>query len=265
MIKKLLLVPILAIFLFAGVTQAQTNDLPGPGMLPDSPLYFLKSLTENIGTFFTLGDTAKAERYLNLSERRLAEARSLIAKDRADLAEEAIKRYEKQVNRALERTNEARKRGINTDEVLVRVSEATLKHQAVLADVYERVPEQARAGIEQAMQAGMHRHEESLRAISEENREAIMENVREKSQELRAIHEKLRERGVPIPAMPNQENNNQEILEEVKNRRLNSPDQFEIQELSINEVETMELEIPNVEIEKLKNNNIPDLKLPNRP
>jgi len=138
-------VPLLLVFLFAGAVQAQTNDLPKPGMLPGNPFYFLKSWSEGIGTFFTFGDVAKAERFLNLSEKRSAEANALVAKGKPEIAEKAIGKYQAQLDRALAKAEEAKAKGLDTDEVLAKVSEATLKHQAVLADVYERVTEQAKS------------------------------------------------------------------------------------------------------------------------
>jgi len=199
MVKKLLLVPLLAIFLFVGAVQAQTNDLPEPGMLSDNPFYFLKNWTEGIGTFFTFGEIAKAERFLNLSEKRLAEANALIEKGKSEIAERAINRYEEQLGYALVKAEEAKAKGLDTDEVLAKVSEATLKHQAVLADVYERVPEQAKSAIERAIQAGMRGHEEALKAVSGQKREEVMQNMEEKRQEVEQRLEGLRDEGVPIP------------------------------------------------------------------
>lgn len=238
MVKKLLLVPLLAIFLFAGVVQAQTNDLPEPGMLPGNPFYFLKSWSEGIGTFFTFGDVAKAERFLNLSEKRLAEANALVAKGKPEVAERAVGRYQEQLNRALTKAEEAKAKGLDTDEVLAKVSEATLKHQAVLADVYERVPEQAKSAIERAMQAGMRGHEEALKAVSGQKREEVMQNVEEKRQEVEQKLEGLRDKGIPIPTIPTREEIEQRI-----------PARPETQEREVEETEIEKPEVPEVESE----------------
>ena len=197
--KKLLLITLLGAFLFAGAAQAQVNDLPRPGMLPDHPLYFLKSWGEGIGTFLTFGDIPKAERYLALAERRLAEANALADKGKPEIAERALERYRERLNRALGKAEEAKQKGLDTDEVLAKVSEATLKHQAVLLEVYEKVPEQARPAIERAMEQSMRGHEEALQAISGEKREQIREEVETRKQEVFQKVEQLRERGIPVP------------------------------------------------------------------
>jgi len=199
MVKKLLLITLLGAFLFAGAAQAQVNELPRPGMLPDHPLYFLKSWAEAIGTFLTFGDIPKAERYLALAERRLAEANALADKGKPEIAERALERYRERLNRALGKAEEAKQKGLDTDEVLAKVSEATLKHQTVLIEVYEKVPEQARPAIERAMEQSMRGHEEALQAISGEKREQIREEVQTRKQEVFQKAEQLRERGIPVP------------------------------------------------------------------
>jgi len=201
MTKKLFLVLLAAVLLFAGVAQAQTqtNDLPEPGMLPDSPFYFLKSWSEGIGTFFTFGDVAKTERFSHLAEVRLSEAKALVEKGKQDIAEKAVLRYQDQLEAALTKAAEAKAKGLDTDEVLAKVAEATLKHQEVLAEVYEKVPEQAKETIQRAMEVGMRGHEEALQAISGKKREEVMEKVEEKRQEVEQKFEGLRKKGIPVP------------------------------------------------------------------
>ncbi|MDP2641626.1 MAG: DUF5667 domain-containing protein [Candidatus Yanofskybacteria bacterium] len=210
-IKNLLLVSLLAAFVLGGTVQAQTTELPDPGMLPDNPLYFFKSWGEGIGTFFAFGGVAKAERFLNLAERRLAEANALAERGKPDIAARSVERYEEQLARALARADEARENGLDTDEVLAKVSEATLKHQEVLAGVYERVPEQAKPAIERAMQSGLRGHEEALQAISGEKREEALQEADQRRQEVEERLEGLRNQGVPIPAMPTRQEIEQRI------------------------------------------------------
>lgn len=158
--------PLLATFLFAGAAHAQTSDRVDPGMLPDHPMYFIKSMSESIGTFFTFGEVNKAERALQLAEKRLAEARALAADGKPEEAAKAVERYQAQLDRALTRAKQAQANGDDADEVLTDVSEATPRHQAVLAEVYEKVPEQARPGIQRAMEASRRGHAQATEARS---------------------------------------------------------------------------------------------------
>jgi len=250
MMKKLVLVPLLVMFLFVGAVQAQTSDLPEPGMLPDSPFYFLKSWSEGIGTFFTFGDVAKAERFLDLSERRLAEADALVEKGKPEVAGKAIGRYQAHLDRALTKAEEAKAKGLDTDEVLAKVAEATLKHQAVLADVYEKVPEQAKPAIERAMQTGIRGHEEALKAVSGQKREEVVEQVERKRQEVEQKLEGLREEGIPIPAIPTREEIEESIPARPETGRPGTPGRPEIREREVEEPEVEKPEIPEVESER---------------
>lgn len=202
MIKKITIGVLLVSFLMIGLVQSQTNDLPDPGILPDSPFYFLKSWSEGIGTLLTFGEGKRAERSFNLSERRLSEVKALAEKERGDIAERIIDKYEEQLNSAIQKAEKAKEKGKDMDDLLERISERTLKHQEVLADVYEKVSEEAKEAIERAMKNGMRGHEEALRAVSQERSEEIMERIESKREEARQRMDEARERGVPVPDIP---------------------------------------------------------------
>ncbi|NCS98986.1 ATP synthase F0 subunit B [Candidatus Parcubacteria bacterium] len=167
--KKTLLIPLLVLMLFATPVMAQEDTLPEAGTTPASPFYFAERFFEGVGTFFTFGNSAKAERYLNLAEERLAEAREL-AEEGDERAERAVERYEEQVAKAKERAE-------RTGEVDLEatVADATTKHLSALDQVLERVPEQARASIEAAKERSMNGQLESLRGLVERDPERAVE------------------------------------------------------------------------------------------
>ena len=63
--------------LFSGTAYAQEEELPNPGITPDSPFYFLDNWGKNIGLFFAFGPEAKARKALEYAEERLAEAQAM--------------------------------------------------------------------------------------------------------------------------------------------------------------------------------------------
>jgi len=99
--KKIFIILLTTLFLFISIVQAQTNELPNPRLLPDSPFYFLKSWTERIGTFFTFGTEAKVKRFLTLSERRLTEAIILNERGKTELAEKTLEEYQNNFESAM--------------------------------------------------------------------------------------------------------------------------------------------------------------------
>ena len=170
--KIFLLVVVLFFLVAAPGVLAQDSDLPSPGVTPDSPFYFLETITEAIGTFFTFGDLKKAERHAVLAAERLAEAKAVAEKGKSELAEKTLQRYEDQLNNSIARAEKAQVKGENTEkvtEVMTRVGQATSKHLEVLAEVYEKVPEQAKPVIEQAMKVSVKGHKKAVEVLKAQN------------------------------------------------------------------------------------------------
>ncbi len=171
---KTIFLLIILVFLFSfGIgVLAQGTELPDPGMTPDSPFYFLEIIVEEIGTFFTFGDLKKAERYAALAAERLAEAQVIAGKGRPELTEKTLARYENQLEKSMARVERAESKGENTEkvmEVLTRVGQVTSKHLEVLAEVYEKVPEEAKPSIENAMKASVKGHEKAVESLKTQN------------------------------------------------------------------------------------------------
>ena len=172
--KAILFILITSIFLFSlgpGVL-AQETELPGPGLTPDSPFYFLEIIIEEIGTFFTFGDLKKAERYRTLAAERLAEAKAVVEKGKPEFVEKTLQRYENQLNNSIARAEKAQAKGKNTEkvtEVLAKIGKATPVHLEVLAEVYEKVPEQAKPAVEKAMEVSLKGHEEVVTVLKAED------------------------------------------------------------------------------------------------
>ncbi|GAH70340.1 unnamed protein product, partial [marine sediment metagenome] len=162
---------IISAFLFSLGTGvlAQETELPSPGLTPDSPFYFLEIIAEGIGTFFTFGDLKKAERHATLAAERLAEAQAVVEKGKPELAEKTLQRYENQLNNSIARAKKAQAKGQNTEQVMARVGKATSVHLEILAEVYEKVPEQAKPAIENAMKASVKGHEKAVEALKAQN------------------------------------------------------------------------------------------------
>jgi hypothetical protein len=176
MFKKSFIIPFLAFALLANVTFAQVEEDVKPGILPGNPFYFLETLGENIGMMFTFNDVSKAEKYLNLAAKRLAEARALAEKGDSERALQATERFEAQFERAQQRAESARASGQDVETVLERIENASARHLAVLAEVLERVPEQAKEAIQNAMQRSAEGRERAMEAVSGERGEQGEEN-----------------------------------------------------------------------------------------
>ncbi len=201
--KKIILITILSFLLlsFGIQVSAQESDLPSPGLLPDSPFYFLETIAEEIVTFFTFGDLKKAERYATLAAERLAEVQAVVEKGKPEFVEKTLERYRMQLQNSIARAEKAQTKGQSTEQVMAKVGRATSKHLEVLAEIYEKVPEQAKPAIEEAMKASIRGHEKAVEALKAKNalgdvpeavslpvevpveaRERIQEKVRQESE-----------------------------------------------------------------------------------
>jgi cellobiose-specific phosphotransferase system component IIA len=132
----------------------------------------LETIAEAIGTFFTFGDLKKAERYAALAAERLSEARVMAERGKSELAEKTLERYEMQLEKSMAMVEKAQSKGQSTEkvmEVLVKVGKATSVHLEVLAEVYEKVPEQAKPAIENAMKASIKGHEKAVEVLKAQN------------------------------------------------------------------------------------------------
>ncbi len=158
---------IISVFLFSLGTGvlAQETELPSPGLLPDSPFYFLETIAEWIGTFFTFGDLKKAERYATLAAERLAEVQAVVEKGKPEFAEKTLARYENQLNNSIALAKKAQVKGQSTEKVMAKIGKTTSVHLEVLAEVYEKVPEQAKPAIENAMKVSLKGHEKAVEAL----------------------------------------------------------------------------------------------------
>ena len=161
---SLLIASVFLLSFGAGVL-AQETELPDPGLTPDSPFYFLETIAEGIGTFFTFGNLKKAERYTTLATERLAEASAMEKKEKPRLVEKTLERYGNQLEKALFRVEKADTKGEDTKEIAKVITEATYKHLIVLNEVLEKVPEEAKPAIEQTMVVSAKGHEKAVEVL----------------------------------------------------------------------------------------------------
>lgn len=163
-----LLIILALVFSMGSVVLAKETKLPDPGLTPDSAFYFIEMVSERISTFFTFGDLKKAERHANLAIERLAEAQAVVGKGKTKFVEKTLARYEKQLENSIARAQKAQAKGKNIGkvlELLSKVGKATSVHLEVLAEVGEKVPEQAKSAIENAMTASLKGHEKAVEAL----------------------------------------------------------------------------------------------------
>lgn len=113
--KKIIIFLILFGFLIStkSVLAKFPDDLPGPHLMPDSKLYFLKLWYEKIVLFFTFDAVKRAEKYKTFAEKRAYEIRKMIEEGKADLVEKPKKIYQSYLDKAQEILEKAIKKAVD--------------------------------------------------------------------------------------------------------------------------------------------------------
>lgn len=113
--------------------------LPYPGILPDSPLYFLKAFRDRIVSLLISSPLKKAEFDLLQADKRLNSGVYLVEKGEIELAQSTISKGENYFEEAIIQAQEATKQGHKTADLVQRLSRSATKHQKVLKDLEKKV------------------------------------------------------------------------------------------------------------------------------
>lgn len=167
--KKILIVLLLGIFLLSGFTVLADSKLPSAGMLPDNTFYFFKVWKESIQTFFTFKAEKKVNQYLHLADVRLAEYQKLIEKNKTELAQKTLDKYEKQLNRALAKASTLK----NKDTALQAIATSNTRHREVLQENLAKAPEAAKKGLENAIAASSKVENQTENGTSTESEDGL--------------------------------------------------------------------------------------------
>jgi len=126
--------------LSASSSSQQINyELPYPGLLPDSPLYFLRVIRDKAVSFLISDPLKKAEFDLLQSDKRLNAGIYLFNKGKTSLAFSTVSKAQNYFEEALDKTAEAKKQGRNVNDIEEKLRSALEKHKQELAFFVEKV------------------------------------------------------------------------------------------------------------------------------
>lgn len=108
-------------------------NLPYPGVLPDNPLYFVKSLRDNVLDIMTRDSLKKARLYLLFSDKKTAMALVLEKKGKEKMAVQTMERGEKEFLRLTSLVKDAKKQGNSPEgEFVLNIKLSNDKHREVI-------------------------------------------------------------------------------------------------------------------------------------
>lgn len=114
--------------------SARNNyQLPYPGLLPDSPLYFFKTLRDKIEDFLISDPLIKASFDLSNADKRLSTGLALFEKKKYELAESTISKGENYFEEGIKNLEQSRKEGRQIDpSLIVAYDSSARKHKEIL-------------------------------------------------------------------------------------------------------------------------------------
>jgi len=202
--KKIILIFIAFLLTFAVAFFQKSNasenisigDVKSPGILPDSPFYFLKEFVRSARLLFAFNPAKKSELELKFANEDVLAIQKLIEKGRYDLAQKLSLKYQERFQKAISNLEQAKEKGKNVDYLIDRLKENQLKHQEVLAKVLEKMPPQGQEGILNAIEKSNFGLENAIEKIQGENqKKEFQERVRKEIQNYNEdIRLKIKER-----------------------------------------------------------------------
>lgn len=113
-------------------------QLPYPGLLPDSPLYFLKIFRDRLIDFLVADPLKKAELNLLNADKRLVAGEMLFAKGKKDLAESTISKGENYFESGIVKLQEAKKQGMDIAGLAQKFSISVKKHKQIVQSLTQK-------------------------------------------------------------------------------------------------------------------------------
>lgn len=108
-------------------TETETESLPGAGITPDSPFYFMDKWTKQIAMAFTFGVENKVQKALQYADERLAEIRDMTAQNKFQEATQAGNQYQYCLQIATQKMEQAKSMDVNTAEKMALMLEKHLE------------------------------------------------------------------------------------------------------------------------------------------
>lgn len=149
----------LILLVFPQKSSASDYTLPYPGLLPDSPVYFLKIIRDRIVVFLTSDPLKKAEFNFLTSNKRLAAGIALFERKKFTLSESTLSKGENYFEDAISELKSAKQAGMNIDSMLLNLSQASQKHILVITDLEKRSPKETKKMFLELLKRAKHNKE----------------------------------------------------------------------------------------------------------
>jgi hypothetical protein len=119
-----------------------------PGMLPDQPLYKIKMVRDQIWLALASGSLKKTEVLLLFADKRVGAGEVLIKGNKVELGLTTLTKGIKYFERAVMEVNSAKQKGEKTDDLILKLKNASLKYEELLTELEEKVNPDSKTYLE---------------------------------------------------------------------------------------------------------------------
>ena len=126
---------VLAVETTPSATPSAELRLPTVHILPDNPLYFLKTIKEKIQLAFTRNTSNQANLLLSFAQKRLAEALKVAEKGKVHISEKLLEAFGQDIKLAQEKITVAKAKGERTYGLLVKLQETVVYQKEVIEEL----------------------------------------------------------------------------------------------------------------------------------
>lgn len=133
-------------------SQTVNYELPYPGLLPDSPIYFLRIIRDKMVSFLISDPLKKSEFDLLQADKRLNAGIYLFKKGKVSMSISTISKAENYFEQAIEKAKEARSEGMAINEITRKLIDSSKKHQEELDFLEKKSPQNFKASFELLLQ-----------------------------------------------------------------------------------------------------------------
>jgi hypothetical protein len=109
----------------------------------------------------------RASRLLDVADGRARQVREATTRGNSEDARRAAQGYERSLTGALNAVDVGQQQGQDMETIMNRIAQATARQQETLQEVRDRVPEEAHAAIDQAMEVSQNGHEIALAKLEQ--------------------------------------------------------------------------------------------------
>lgn len=126
----------------SSVSAEKVNyELPYPGLLPDSPIYFLRVIRDKMVGFLISDPLKKSEFDLLQADKRLNAGIYLFRKGKITMSISTISKAENYFGESLEKAKKARQEGMDIKQMSRKLIDSSKKHQEELTFLEGKAPQ----------------------------------------------------------------------------------------------------------------------------